>query len=214
MCKERRRLQEIELPQFRFQVRRFSQATPFKSEEIEGSTCYMFEASTLSVVGDMFWSELSVNENTSLLPKPTSLSLPYLNDVGLPFYIAPGTEVGSPTASTTRISEQTVKCSLPECGETLKVNVMRQHMGAHLLHERSKFNAVMPCGFCGGESAQKSSDLSQLSGCAIWLLNGQARMYCKWTRPDTRLRAPKSVLVPRPALIAQCSAHFVQKSRG
>jgi len=46
-----------------------------------------------------------------------------------------------------------VKCSLPGCGETLKVNVMRQHMGAHLIHELS----FMPCGFCGGESAHKSS---------------------------------------------------------
>ena len=163
-----------------------------ETEEIDGSTCYMFEASTLSVVGDMFWSELSVNENTSLLPKPTSLTLPYLNDAGLPFYIAPGTEVGSPAASTTRISEQTVKCSLPGCGETLKVNVMRQHMGAHLLHERSKFNAIMPCGFCGGESAQKSSDLSQLSGCAIWLFNGQPRMYCKLLGGDAPKYSMKS----------------------
>ena len=163
-----------------------------ETEEIDGSTCYMFEASTLSVVGDMFWSELSQNENTNLLPKSTSLILPYLNDAGLPFYIAPGTEVGSPAASTTRNSEQTVKCSLTECGETLKVNVMRQHMGAHLLHERPKFNAVMPCGFCGGESAQKSSDLSQLSGCAIWLLNGQPRMHCKLLGGDAPKYSMKS----------------------
>jgi len=61
-----------------------------ESEEIDGSTCYMFEASTQASLEkrDMFWSELSVNENTSLLPKPTSLTLPYLNYAGLPFYIA------------------------------------------------------------------------------------------------------------------------------
>ena len=163
-----------------------------ETEEIDGSTWYMFEADNLSVVGDMFWSEISINENASLLPKSNSSILPYLNDAGYPFYIAPGTEVGSPAVSTSRTSEQTAKCSLAECGETLKVTFMRQHMGAHLLHEREKFKATMHCGFCGGESAQKSSDLSQLSGCAIWLQNGQPKMHCKLLGGDAPKYSMKS----------------------
>jgi len=159
-----------------------------ETEEIDGSTCYTFEADTLCVVCDMFWNEISLNGNTSSLQKFNSQILPYLNDAGFPWYIAPGTEVGSPgTLSTPRSSGQTVNCPFGDCGETLKIIDMRQHMGAHLLHERSRFSAVMPCGYCGGESAQHSSDLSQLSGCAIWLVGGQARMYCKLLGGD----APK-----------------------
>ena len=41
-------------------------------------------------------NEISLNGNTSLLPKSNSPILPYLNDAGFPWYIAPGFEVGSP----------------------------------------------------------------------------------------------------------------------
>ena len=39
--------------------------------------------------------------------------------------------------------------------------------------------SILPCGMCGGESAQFSSDVDQLAGCAIWLENKQPRMRCK-----------------------------------
>jgi hypothetical protein len=37
-------------------------------------------------------------------------------------------------------------------------------MIAQLFHERLKANDAMPCDINGGESAQKSCDLAQLSG--------------------------------------------------
>ena len=46
---------------------------------------------------------------------------------------------------------------------------MRQHMGFHIMHEPSKITAKYPCGFCVGEIAQFLPDVSQLTGCAVWL---------------------------------------------
>ena len=59
------------------------------------------------------------------------------------------------------------KCSLAECGGDFEGHVHAPAYGSHgraltsrgHCHEREKFKATMLCGFCGGESAQKSNDL-------------------------------------------------------
>jgi hypothetical protein len=58
---------------------------------------------------------------------------------------------------------------------------MRQHMGYHLLCDASyEATASMPCGICGGESAQYSPDLTQVPGCATWLTKtSQPVIQCK-----------------------------------
>jgi len=113
-------------------------------------------------------------------------SLPYNGGGGLPLFIAEGTECsepppwggggGAPHRAVVAASE--VAC--PVCEEEWLPGAMRQHMCFHIMHEPSKTTAKYPCGFCGGESAQFSPDVSQLTGCAVWLdPKGQPKMHCK-----------------------------------
>ena len=85
-----------------------------------------------------------------------------------------------------------------------------EFIGFHLLHEPQRVPATYPCGFCGSESAQFSSDLSQLSGCAVWLSRGQPKMHCKLVgdvKYSIASAAKSSKAAPctnRPMLCPQC----------
>ena len=77
-----------------------------------------------------------------------------------------------------------VNCTI--CPQTWPADTMRQHMGFHILHEREKVTAILPCGFCGGESAQYSTDLTQVPGCAVWIDKKQPKMHCKLVGGDMK----------------------------
>jgi hypothetical protein len=77
-----------------------------------------------------------------------------------------------------------VKCAI--CSQTWSADTIRQHMGFHILHERQKVTAVLPCGFCGGESAQYSTDFTQVPGCAVWIEKKQPKMHCKLVGGDMK----------------------------
>jgi hypothetical protein len=146
---------------------------------------FEMEIEELRAAMDIGWAEIeAVGADKHV--KPSRLSaLPYVNDQGVALLMCMGTEGLGPT-SAGPVSERRVTCPVEACGQEWAATLMRQHVGKHILYDRKLLQASMPCGFCGGESAQYSSDLSQLTGCAVWLKTQQPRMQCKFLDGDIK----------------------------
>jgi hypothetical protein len=161
---------------------------------------------------DVRWSSICDAASTQKALKKTTLSaLPYRDDSGVALFVCAGTEGSSPPTGTADGLEQRVVCAIVDCGQVWSAKAMRQHMGFHLLFEREKVPALMPCGFCGGESAQNTSDRTQLTGCAVWLVKGQPRMHCqlfggdvKYTMGTAKKSSKASPCTNVPLLCATC----------
>ena len=142
-----------------------------------------FEVEALTSSVDLWWSEAKTSGAPPAFQYLRVDNVPYIGAGGLPLFIAEGTAQAAPAlpgAGAPRrleVAASDVEC--PICKQEWQPAAMRQHMGYHILHEPSRVTAKYPCGFCGGESAQFSSDLSQLTGCAVWLVSGQPKMHCK-----------------------------------
>ncbi len=146
---------------------------PLNPDFTEDKRGYTIEPGVLEVIIDAYHEDIVRKEKTSLIKKTTNPFLPYTYDDGTPFYTAMDSEGAAPAAST----DADVTCGV--CGSSVSITKMRQHMGKHLLLERGKVKARLPCAFCGGESAQRSTDMSQVAGCPVWLEGGQPRTYCQ-----------------------------------
>ena len=139
--------------------------------------CFKIEVRMMRGTVDLRWDSVSTSDR-ELIRVSHITGLPYLDPATAePFFICSGTEGKQERRGDVGSSKSAkVKCDI--CARDFKVSDMRQHIGFHLIHEREKVPAIMPCGFCGGESAQYSTDLTQVSGCAVWLSKKQPKMMC------------------------------------
>jgi len=213
----------------------FPVASVISTVEVKGSACHAvnpdvvllggaahleFSIDVLVPSARIWWDESTLTPqgpHKLVLCTVRSENAPYKGSDGLPLFIATGTESSAPAGSgggggggRVGSAAATVTCVI--CGQDWRPDAMRQHMGFHLLHERSKVPAMYPCGFCGGESAQFSSDPAQLSGCAVWFHNAQPKMLCKLVgdvKYSIGSAAKSSKATPctnRPLLCPQCPA--------
>ena len=153
---------------------------------LDGAPHLRFETQTLVLSTRLWWSEFG-NKHPPI-SNIRDLNVPYTCVNGLPLFVAESTEKSMPSvrvgagicgggSGSGSIAEVTVTCLV--CSKEWIPSAMRQHVDFHLLHEPELITATYPCEFCGQESAQYSSDLSQLSGCAVWFHNKQPKMHCK-----------------------------------
>jgi hypothetical protein len=143
---------------------------------------FELEHEALRMAIDLGWAAICSADTSQHLKTTSIAALPYVDTSGSALYVCMGTEGAAPVTR----NEIRAKCPLKDCAQDLPVLLMRQHQAYHLLHEREKTVAIFPCGFCGGESAHKSPDMTQLVGCAIWLEKNQQRMYCQLVGGDVR----------------------------
>ena len=184
---------------------------PDKVDFLDGAPHLRFETEALVASVRLWWDALGIHKPPLCTFRSGNVPYPGVN--GLPLYVAEGTETSGPAAlggggGGGSIAEVAVTC--PVCSEEWVPSAMRQHIGFRLLHEPERVPATYPCGFCGRESAQFSSDLSQLSGCAVWLSRGQPKMHCKLVgdvKYSIASAAKSSKAAPctnRPMLCPQC----------
>lgn len=125
---------------------------------------------TLAASAQLLWADMELKKQLTAFRAD---NFPYTGGDGLPLFIAFGTEISHPRArggGGDSNAETAVTC--PICAEEWLPSAMRQHIGFHMVHEKQLVTATYPCGFCGGECAPISSDLSQSTGCAVWLMKG------------------------------------------
>ena len=189
---------------------------PDKVDFLDGAPHLRFETEALVASVRLWWDALGIHKPPLCTFRSGNVPYPGVN--GLPLYVAEGTETSGPAAlgggggggGGGSIAEVAVTC--PVCSEEWVPSAMRQHIGFRLLHEPERVPATYPCGFCGRESAQFSSDLSQLSGCAVWLSRGSQRCTVNsWVTLSTALPVQRNPARLLRVLIGPCyarSAHL------
>mmetsp|Transcript_18808 Transcript_18808/g.60834 ORF Transcript_18808/g.60834 Transcript_18808/m.60834 type:complete len:334 (-) Transcript_18808:44-1045(-) len=144
----------------------------------DGELYFKVERRLLDATMFLQW-ETMTEPHRSQVRMTTLGGLPYMDAAtSEPMFICAGTE-GKREKRGALGSSKSPKVTCLVCAKEFGAPEMRQHMGFHLIHERETVPAAMPCVFCGGDSAQFSTDLSQLKGCPVWLDKKQPKMRCQ-----------------------------------
>eukprot|EP00635_Sarcinochrysidales_sp_CCMP3193_P009469 CAMPEP_0118896750 /NCGR_PEP_ID=MMETSP1166-20130328/4461_1 /TAXON_ID=1104430 /ORGANISM="Chrysoreinhardia sp, Strain CCMP3193" /LENGTH=395 /DNA_ID=CAMNT_0006835809 /DNA_START=26 /DNA_END=1213 /DNA_ORIENTATION=+ len=119
----------------------------------DGELYFKVERRLLDATMFLQW-ETMTEPHRSQVRMTTLGGLPYMDAAtSEPMFICAGTE-GKREKRGALGSSKSPKVTCLVCAKEFGAPEMRQHMGFHLIHERETVPEAMPCGFCGGDSAQ------------------------------------------------------------
>ena len=149
-------------------------SNPELSHDSDGHVVFAATIEKPRELMDLSWASVSEETKTTIAKSNGAckvVNFPYTTSLEEPLFIAMGTEgellIGTTTAPRGVSNKPIMEYPIGGCGQSWKASLIRHHMGYHLIHQRNRVQSILPCGMCGGESAQFSSDVDQLAGCAI-----------------------------------------------